>query len=204
MRIVFAAKNYISGQNVNFKIYDENQNIIFDELGTEWGTTGNYYIDVSLDPTKLYLIVAEENSGSWKASRYIIGGVDIGDYITQQNYYKEDNSLTAIATTTFQDKLSFNTTSDNIINGNYILNWQIEIYNNTKDGGANIRLIDNQNTFYAEHLEIFSINNLGTGKIISGFSTVIFNETINTYKLQIAQHTKGTAYFRNARMRLSQ
>lgn len=80
MRLVFASHGYVSGQDVNFKVYNSAQSLIFDGLASEFGTTGNYYIDISLEPTELYLIIAEEENGAWKASRYVIGGVDLKDY----------------------------------------------------------------------------------------------------------------------------
>lgn len=79
MRIVFASQGFVSGQVVNFRVYNHLQVLIADIVGQEWGSTGNYFIDISLVPTELYLIIAEEAGGIWKASRFIRGGVDIGD-----------------------------------------------------------------------------------------------------------------------------
>ncbi len=203
MRIVFAAKNYQTGLNINFKVYDSNQTLIFDDLGTEWGTTGNYYIDISLTPTEFYLIIAEETAGNWKASRYVIGGVDIGDYITVNQYYKEDNLVTSLSSNTWQTKLEFSKANDNIIEGNYILHWQIEAYNDTKDGFYMIQLIDNENTQYAHYKNVETINVSESYKTISGFSRVTFDDIKTNYYLQVTWENRGIAYFRRARLSLN-
>ena len=201
MRLVFAAKNYVTGQTVNFKVYDEN-NLIFDDTGTEWGTTGNYYIDISLVPTKLYLVIATEANNVWKASRYVIGGVDIGDYISDLKYNKQDNTETVMTTDVFQTKLEVSKVDDNIIEGNYLLNWQIESYNNTKDGANIVKIIDNLLNEY-NYNGFITPTASSIYKTISGFSLVTFDEFKTNYYLQIAQSVKGTAYFRRARICLS-
>lgn len=44
-RPTFKAKNFASGLNIIFDIYDKNHNLISTVNATEWGNTGNYYVE---------------------------------------------------------------------------------------------------------------------------------------------------------------
>ena len=73
IRVVFASKNFISGQQVNFTIHDNLNNIVFNGLGSEWGSTGVYFLELSLRIrfNQFFLIIAEEVNGNWKSSKLL-------------------------------------------------------------------------------------------------------------------------------------
>jgi len=73
IRVAFASKNFISGQQVRFKLYDFNENLIENSFGNEWANTGVYYKDynLNLNGRRTYLCIAEEVSGVWQASKLI-------------------------------------------------------------------------------------------------------------------------------------
>lgn len=73
VRVAFAAKNFASGQNVTFKIYDHKGKKVFQGPGDEWAHEGVYYIEKELKFTgnEVYLAVAEEAGGKWKASKIV-------------------------------------------------------------------------------------------------------------------------------------
>ncbi len=73
MRIVFAAKDFNSGVDIKFKLYDMNGVKITHKMGDEIGNLGIYYKDFDLTPGEQYIIIASEVGGSWKAFKYIIG-----------------------------------------------------------------------------------------------------------------------------------
>jgi len=98
MRIAFASKGFISGQQINFKVYDQDANIIFDNNGLEWGSTGIYYIDILLSPLIHYLVIASEANNAWQATKYILGGLDYpsGDML-KSDYDKDSNLIIDMA-----------------------------------------------------------------------------------------------------------
>ena len=71
IRPTFASKNYVSGQQVRFKVYSEDGSLILNQLVPEWGHTGVYSMEIKLSftGTKTYLVIAEEVNGHWKASK---------------------------------------------------------------------------------------------------------------------------------------
>ncbi len=73
IRVAFAAKNFASGQTVIFTVYDRNGVIIFEGPGYEWGNSGVYYLEGTLWflLNNVYLVIAEEAGGKWKASKII-------------------------------------------------------------------------------------------------------------------------------------
>lgn len=73
VRVAFASKNFVTGQQVRFKLYDRNENLIDNSFGNEWANTGVYYkdYDINLSGRRTYLCIAEEVSGDWKASKLI-------------------------------------------------------------------------------------------------------------------------------------
>lgn len=73
VRVAFAAKNFVSGQQVRFKLYDRNENLISNSFGNEWADTGVYYKEWNLRffRYKPYLVLAEEENGAWKACKLL-------------------------------------------------------------------------------------------------------------------------------------
>lgn len=73
VRIAFEAKDYASGQQVLFRVFNKDNNLIYQGYGLEWGNTGVYYIEGDLDFTlaQTYLIVALDITGEWKSTKLI-------------------------------------------------------------------------------------------------------------------------------------
>lgn len=73
VRVAFASRNFVSGQQVRFKLYDRNEHLINTSFGNEWADTGVYYKDYNLSfgGNRVYLVIAEEVTGNWKASKLI-------------------------------------------------------------------------------------------------------------------------------------
>lgn len=75
VRISFSSRNFVSGQNVKFFVYNKNGVLIYSGFGNELGTSGIYYVEGNLSFTLLgqevYTIIAEEINGNWKAHRTI-------------------------------------------------------------------------------------------------------------------------------------
>lgn len=73
VRIAFASKDYVTGQQVLFKVYDKNENLIYQGFGNEWANTGVYYLEGNLSFLfgQTYLVMAEEVTGNWKASKIV-------------------------------------------------------------------------------------------------------------------------------------
>ena len=69
----FASQNYVSGQQVRFKIYNDVGHLILNQFAHEWDSTGVYFLDLNLNfcGNKTYLVIAEESNGSWKASKLL-------------------------------------------------------------------------------------------------------------------------------------
>ena len=70
-RIAFASKDFKTGQQVNFKIIDNNNLICFNDFGSEWLNAGVYWVEYNFSTTKNYLIIATEITGKWK-SAYLV------------------------------------------------------------------------------------------------------------------------------------
>lgn len=73
IRVAFASKDFVSGQQVRFKLYDWNENLIDTSFGNEWANTGVYYKNYNLNTNarRNYLVIAEEITGTWKACKLI-------------------------------------------------------------------------------------------------------------------------------------
>jgi hypothetical protein len=73
VRVAFASKDYVSGQQVRFKVYDDDNSLIYQGFGTEWANTGVYYVEGDLNFWfgQTYLVMAEEVTGNWKASKIV-------------------------------------------------------------------------------------------------------------------------------------
>lgn len=76
MRIYFASRDFQSSQQVIFKIYNSDGNIIYTNYGQELGDSGVYFISVNLDFGMLfwkkeYIVIAEEINGDWKATKHL-------------------------------------------------------------------------------------------------------------------------------------
>lgn len=73
VRPTFASKNYVSGQQVHFKIYDSDGNLVKNQVAHEWANTGVYFLELNLNfgGDKTYLVIAEEANGRWKASKLL-------------------------------------------------------------------------------------------------------------------------------------
>lgn len=71
IRPTFSSKNFATGQQVNFKVYNTDGVLLINQLANEIADTGVYTLELSLSFTtrKTYLVVAEESSGSWRAAR---------------------------------------------------------------------------------------------------------------------------------------
>ena len=70
MRIVYGAKNFKSGLNLTFEVYDFDGNLIVSKKATEVGNLGIYYADIKLSPFKHYLVLVKEEN-KWIAYKYI-------------------------------------------------------------------------------------------------------------------------------------
>jgi len=70
MNILFSAKDFQSGLDTMFSIYDLAGNLIDSLSGKEIGSLGIYYISIVLNPFINYVIIAEDGSG-WKAFKYV-------------------------------------------------------------------------------------------------------------------------------------
>ena len=75
IRVSFGAKNFQSNQKVFFTVYNKRGNLIYKKFGNEWGNTGVYYLDIKLKfsffRNNIYLVIAEEINGNWKAFKTI-------------------------------------------------------------------------------------------------------------------------------------
>jgi hypothetical protein len=73
VRPTFASKNYVTGQQVRFKVYSNTGAEILNQLADEWDSTGVYFLELNLNfsGNKTYLVIAEEVSGTWKASKLL-------------------------------------------------------------------------------------------------------------------------------------
>lgn len=69
----FASKNYVSGQQVRFKIYNDDGHLVLNQVAHEWASTGVYFLDLNVNfcGDKTYLVIAEEVGGRWKASKLL-------------------------------------------------------------------------------------------------------------------------------------
>lgn len=72
MQVFFAGKNFQTGLSVTMTAYRLNGTIASQQVAIEVGTTGVYYSDFpSLPGKKVYVIIAEELGGTWKAFKTI-------------------------------------------------------------------------------------------------------------------------------------
>jgi hypothetical protein len=202
MRLVFASHGYVSGQTVIFKIYDSNQNLISNQLGTEWANTGNYYIDVSLVPTELYLVVAEEQTGAWRGSRYIIGGVDIGDYVNnitldfgKYHFYASDEVVSSTSSNIYQRKMRL--TTGEVPVGVYRIGWFFLYNHSSISYSFQARCQLNESiTLIETSVEIKDTSNW---VMASGFKYENLTEGIQTIDLEF-RTTNGISFIKDARL----
>ena len=73
VRVAFASKLFASNQQVDFKIYDKDNNLVHQSLGNEWANTGVYYVEANLSFSnkRVYIVIATELNGTWKATKLI-------------------------------------------------------------------------------------------------------------------------------------
>ena len=75
VRICFSSQEFASGSNIKFKIFDKNNNLIFNELGIEWANTGVYFIETQLlfqnNQNNVYLVIAKDKNSKWKSFKTI-------------------------------------------------------------------------------------------------------------------------------------
>jgi len=75
VKVAFASKNFQSNEMIEFKIYDQYENLIYESFGNEWSDSGVYYIEVNLYFPwffhRTYLVIAKEVFGIWKSAKLI-------------------------------------------------------------------------------------------------------------------------------------
>lgn len=72
MRVVYGAKNFQSGLNITFHVFDINETNYGDYIATEVGVLGVYQCEIPLPDRKEYVIgITEPDSVVWKDFKFI-------------------------------------------------------------------------------------------------------------------------------------
>jgi hypothetical protein len=86
--IYYKTNNLASGETILFNVWNESgQQLITDQIGTEIGTDGVYYITFSAPSVSTYLLIVGSNNGSYPKPDVVkVGGPDEKAWYVNQSF----------------------------------------------------------------------------------------------------------------------